>query len=496
MFRKVLVANRGEIACRVIRTCRDLGVRTVAVCSDADRLALHVLLADEVVHIGPTPSAQSYLRGDVILEAARRTGAEAIHPGYGFLSENAAFSRACADAGVVFVGPPPEAIRAMGGKTEARLRMSDAGVPVVPGTDVLTDDNVVSEARRVGLPVMLKASAGGGGKGMQLVHDEAELVPALQAARRVARSAFADDTIYLEKAIIRPRHVEIQVLTDHHGHGIYAFERECSVQRRHQKIVEEAPASRLSPATREAMGSIAVRAALAIGYRNAGTFEFLVDEEERFYFLEMNTRLQVEHPVTEWISGLDLVAWQLRIAAGEPLALRQEDLSIRGHAVECRIYAEDPAHDYLPSPGTITSYRTPKGPGVRIDDGIYAGAAVPMEYDPLVAKLAVWGPDRPTAIARSLRALAEYHVEGIRTNIPLLEAVLRTEAFASGRYDTSLLAGGLPAGAVAAPDDDQRALIAAAAALEADARSERAPVAVVQESPWVMAGRRARLGGR
>ena len=491
MFKVVLIANRGEIACRVIRTCRDLGVATAAVFSEADRASLHVLLADEAHLIGPAPSAESYLRIDRILEAAKAAGADAIHPGYGFLSENEQLSDACDEAGIAFIGPPASAMRAMGGKTQARALMSAAGVPVVPGTGPLTDATVVVEARRVGLPVMLKASAGGGGKGMQLVSDEAQLVPALQAAKRVAKSAFGDDTVYLEKAIVKPRHIEIQVLADHHGNAVYVFERECSVQRRHQKIIEEAPASRLSEATRHAMGKVAVKAALAIGYRNAGTCEFLVDQEERFYFLEMNTRLQVEHPVTEWVTGVDLVAEQLHIAAGEPLRLRQEDLLLRGHAIECRVYAEDPSKGYMPSPGTISAYRIPRGPGVRVDDGVYEGATVPAEYDPLIAKLAVWGPDRESAIARSLRALSEYHVGGIRTNIPLLQAVLRMPDFAAGRYDTGLLAGGLPEGAVATPCDEERAIVLAAAALEADRRAATHTAAPSGGgSAWRLLGRR------
>jgi len=454
MADKVLIANRGEIACRVIRACREMGLGSVAIYSDADRQAVHPWLADEAVHVGPAPSRESYLRMDRVIDAARRTGARYVHPGYGFLSENAAFREACDDAGLVFVGPPADAMRKMGTKTTARDHMIAAGVPVVPGSDgpLASSEEALAVAQRIAYPVMVKAAAGGGGKGMRLVHDPGTLRSAFEGAAREAASAFGDATIYLEKAIVRPRHIEIQVLADRHGNCIHLFERECSVQRRNQKIIEESPASHLSQATRLAMGEVAVRAAKAVSYESAGTCEFLVDPEEHFYFLEMNTRLQVEHLVTELVTGLDLVVLQLRIAMGEPLPMRQEEIGQRGHAVECRIYAEDPAAGFLPSPGPLHVYRTPKGPGVRVDDGVIEGGRVPSDYDPMIAKLAVWSETRGQAIDRSLRALHEYEIVGVSTNRTHLEQILRSEAFRAGPYDTGLVAS-LPPLPAKAPGD-------------------------------------------
>jgi pyruvate carboxylase subunit A len=439
MFRKVLVANRGEIALRVIRACRDLGVRSVAVHSSADATAAFVRLADEAVEIGPPAPSQSYLRIDRIVDAARRTGAEAIHPGYGFLSENQAFARACAEAGVVFVGPPPEAMAAMGEKVPARRRMEAAGVPVVPGSGALGDAaEALAAAAEVGYPVLVKASAGGGGIGMRVARDEAELRSGLEAARSTAERAFGDATVFLERYVEEPRHIEIQVLADGHGSIVHLGERECSIQRRHQKVVEESPSPAIDPAQRARMGEAAVTAARAVGYVNAGTVEFIYSRGE-FFFLEMNTRLQVEHPVTEEVTGVDLVVEQLRVAAGEPLSLRQEDLAPRGWAIECRINAEDPLRDFAPSPGRVTVYREPSGPGVRVDSSLVVPAAVAPHYDPMIAKLIAWGPSREAAVARMRRALREYVIGGITTNIPFHLALLDEPDFAAGRLSTHFI---------------------------------------------------------
>ncbi len=442
MFKKVLIANRGEIAVRVMRSLRELGIASVAVYSEADRDALHVRMADEAYLIGPAPSRESYLRGDVILEVAARCGAEAIHPGYGFLSENADFARQCAEAGVVFIGPSPEAIVAMGSKTQARALMAKAGVPLVPGTpEAIADPQLgVEFARSAGFPVLIKASAGGGGKGMRLVHREEDFVSSFDAARREAASAFGDDAVYIEKYVVHPKHVELQVLADTHGHVVHLFERECSVQRRHQKIVEEAPCPTLREEVRQRMGEVAVTAARSVDYVGAGTVEFLIDVDQNFYFLEMNTRLQVEHPITELITGIDLVRWQLKIAAGQHLTLQQRDIQRRGHAIECRIYAEDPDQNFMPSPGPIPYMREPHGPGVRLDSGVYSGASVPQFYDPMIAKLATWGEDREHAIARMRRALSELVVSGIRSNVDFHEEVLTHPAFVDASYDTEFVA--------------------------------------------------------
>ena len=442
---KVLVANRGEIAVRVIRTCRERGIATVAVYSEADASALHVRLADEAVAIGAAPSSASYLVGERVLAAAQATGADAIHPGYGFLSENAAFAEACAAAGIVFIGPTPEAMRLMGDKTAARRLMQAAAVPMAPGTVDAIDD--VAEAERIageiGYPVLVKAAAGGGGKGMRVVERAEDFAGLFERARSEAQSAFGDGRVYVERYLVGPRHIEIQVLADQHGHIVHLFERECSVQRRHQKVVEEAPSAVLTPEMRAAMGAAAVEAARACGYVGVGTVEFLLDTEApngpAFYFLEMNTRLQVEHPVTEAITGLDLVWEQIRVAEGEPLGFDQADLRIHGHAVECRVYAEDVRAGFLPAPGLLLRHRPPSGPFVRTDAGVEEGDVVPLYYDPMISKLTVWGRTRDEAIARMDRALAEYDVAGVPTTIPFCRFVMQHEAFRSGRFDTGFV---------------------------------------------------------
>ncbi|MFN7924360.1 MAG: acetyl-CoA carboxylase biotin carboxylase subunit [Bryobacteraceae bacterium] len=441
MFAKVLVANRGEIAVRVMRGLRESGIPSIAVFSEADRAALHVRMADEAVAIGPAASSESYLNFDRILGAARATGATAIHPGYGFLSENADFAAACEQAGIVFIGPSAASIRAMGLKTEARRVAMSANVPVVPGTEspVETADEARRVAASIGYPVMLKAAAGGGGKGMRRVYAEADLEAAFRDASSEAERSFKSGAVYLEKLIERPRHIEIQVLGDRYGHMIHLGERECSLQRRHQKVVEECPSplSAKYPELRARMGEAAVRAALAAGYYNAGTVEFLADQSGNFYFLEMNTRLQVEHPVTELVTGIDL-AWQLRIAAGERLPIQQQDVQWRGAAIECRICAEDPNRQFLPSPGKIEQLAEPSGPGIRVDSGVYSGWTVPMEYDPLLAKLVAWAPTRELAIERALRAFEEYWILGIQSNTVLPE-ILDSTGFRSGALDTGML---------------------------------------------------------
>jgi len=441
MFKKILIANRGEIAVRVIRACHEMGIAAVAVYSDVDRAALHVRKADEAYAIGAAAAAESYLNIGKILEVARRSGAEAIHPGYGFLSENARFAQACVDAGVKFIGPTAAAMDAMGSKTRARQAMERAGVPLVPGTSRGLESIQQAEevAARIGYPVMLKAAAGGGGKGMRLVHAPDQLKSSLEAAGSEAERSFGDSEVYIEKAIVNPRHVEMQVLADEHGNTLYLGERECSLQRRHQKVLEEAPSPIVDADMRRRMGEVAVRVAQAANYTNAGTVEFLVDQQKNFYFLEMNTRLQVEHPVTELVTGLDLVHLQIRIAAGEKLPFMQEEVSIRGHAMECRIYAEDPDNNYFPSPGKITLLLAPSGPGIRRDSGMYEGWTVPMDYDPLLAKLIGYGTDREQAIARLTRALSEYFVGGIKTNISLFRRILSDADFRAAKLDTGFL---------------------------------------------------------
>jgi acetyl-CoA carboxylase biotin carboxylase subunit len=443
-IKRVLVANRGEIALRIIRACREMGVESVAVYSDADVSALHVRAADRAVRLGPAPAAESYLAIGKVIDAARATLADAIHPGYGFLAENSQFAAACADAGIIFVGPPADVIDRMGSKIAARALMAASGVPIVPGETPSdqSDAALVATAARVGYPLLVKASAGGGGKGMRVVGRPADLHAALSGARHEARVAFGDETLYVERLIERPRHVEVQVMADAHGHVVHLFERDCSVQRRHQKVIEESPSPGLSPALRERMTATAVRAARAAGYRNAGTIEFLVEgggDDTPFYFLEMNTRLQVEHPVTEAVAGVDLVRAQLLVAAGEPLPWRQEDLVQRGHAIECRVYAEDPARDFLPQAGRLVLYREPARPGVRIDAGVEEGSDVPVHYDPLLAKVTAWGETRDLALARARATLSEFPILGIRTNLPFLVRLLDHPAVRAGTVDTWFL---------------------------------------------------------
>jgi acetyl-CoA carboxylase biotin carboxylase subunit len=441
MFKKILIANRGEIAVRVIRACREMGIGTVAVYSEADRGALHVRMADEVYEIGPASSRESYLVIEKILAAARRAKADAIHPGYGFLSENAAFARACADEGVTFIGPSPESIALMGSKIEARRAVAKYGVQSVPGTldPVSSDAEARSVAASVGYPIMLKASGGGGGKGLRFVSSSEELESALRNTRSEALAAFGDDAIYIEKFVEKPRHIEVQVLADRHGNAIFVGERECTIQRRHQKVIEECPSPVVDEGLRSRMGEAALKVVKAAGYYNAGTVEFLVNPERHFYFLEMNTRLQVEHPVTEMVTGLDLVKLQIRVAAGEKLPLRQEELVMRGSAIECRIYAEDPDNNFFPSPGKILMLRPPSGPGVRDDSGVYAGWTVPIDYDPLISKLVAWGNTRPEAISRMQRALSEYRIEGIQSNLAFFQEILAHAEFRNADFDTGFI---------------------------------------------------------
>jgi acetyl-CoA carboxylase biotin carboxylase subunit len=461
MFKKILIANRGEIAVRVIRACRELGIVSVAIYSDADRAALHVLKADEAYHVGPTPASESYLNIERIISTAQQCGAEAIHPGYGFLSENADFARACSRAGIKFIGPPADAIELMGSKTRARQQMEKAGVAFVPGTSrvVGSIDEASRVAAKLGYPVMLKSAAGGGGKGMRLVESADAMPSSLAAAQSEAQRAFGSNEVYLEKAISNPRHIEIQVLADEHGNCVHLGERECSIQRRHQKVLEESPSPAVSPAMRKEMGEIAIKAAMAVGYTNAGTIEFLADATGRFYFLEMNTRLQVEHPITELVSGLDLVHLQIRIAAGERLPFSQQDLQPRGHAIECRIYAED--ENYFPSPGQISALSEPAGPGIRLDSGIYEGWTVPVAYDPLLTKLIGFGETRQQAIGRLRRAIDEYFIGGIKSNLALFRRILSDPAFAAGQTDTGYLERLSQADAGTADRDGKLAAIAA-----------------------------------
>ncbi len=442
MFEKLLIANRGEIACRVMRTARRLGVRTVAVYSEADAGALHVAMADEAYLIGPAPAAESYLDADAVIEVARKSGADAVHPGYGFLAENAAFAAACVKAGLVFVGPPADAIRAMGSKSAAKEIMQKAGVPLVPGYHG-ADQGLAAlrdAAKAVGYPVLIKASAGGGGKGMRVVREAGDFKDALVSAKREAAAAFGDDKVLIEKYLDRPRHLEIQVFADSHGNAVHLFERECSIQRRHQKVIEEAPAPGMTPERRRAMGEAALAAARAIGYVGAGTVEFITDEAGDFHFMEMNTRLQVEHPVTEMITGQDLVEWQLRVAAGEPLPVDQDGLEITGHAIEARLYAEDPARDFLPAAGGLRHLRfPPEDAHTRVETGVRAGDEVTVHYDPMIAKLVVWDRDRAAALRRLRRALAETEIAGLATNVAFLAAVARHPAFAAGEIDTGFI---------------------------------------------------------
>ena len=484
MIKRLLIANRGEIARRIIRACRELGIETVAVYSDADAKAPYVSEADQAVHIGAAPARFSYLNIEAIIEAAHAGHCDAIHPGYGFLSERAPFARACETAGLIFVGPPAAALEKMGSKTGARALMEGAKVPVVPGETPAdqSDDALKAAAQRVGFPVLIKPAAGGGGIGMKAVRDEAALVDALNAARREASAAFGNDTLYVERLIEQPRHVEIQVFADSHGNTVHIFERECSVQRRHQKVIEESPCAALSPAVRQRMGVAAVAAARAVGYVNAGTCEFLLEgsgDSANFYFLEMNTRLQVEHPVTECVTGVDLVHVQLRVASGEPLPFTQSGLSQRGHAIECRIYAEDPAQGFIPQAGSILLYREPQGPGIRVDSGVKAGSEVSVHYDPMLAKLIVHAPSREAARRRIITALREYAILGIRTNIPFLLQILEHPQFVKAAIDTGFLDRETPALAAAIPTTIPSVILEAveAHALRGASRSATAPAA-------------------
>ena len=499
-FRKILIANRGEIALRIQRACRELGIATVAVYSDADRAALHVLQSEEAYLLGPAPATESYLRGDLILEIARRTSADAIHPGYGFLSENAEFAEACEFAGIKFIGPRASAMRALGSKTCARQAADAAGMPRTPGSTraLASLAEAYAVADEIRYPVMLKAAAGGGGKGMRAVTCCEDLKAAFEAAQSEAQRAFGSDEVYLEKLIESPRHIEIQVLADEHGNCLYLGERECSVQRRHQKVIEEAPSAVVDSTLRKRMGEAAVRLVQSQGYTNAGTVEFLLDDQKNFYFLEMNTRLQVEHPVTELVTGLDLVHLQIHIALGEPLSLAQDDIHLRGHAIECRIYAEDPANGFIPSPGRITRLLQPGGPGIREDSGIYEGWVVPMDYDPMLSKLIAYAPTRELAIARLLRALDEYVIGGIRTNLSFFRRILSDDAFSAARIDTGYL-DRLLAPSQSSPDSgesdeasSETAAVIGAALFES---SRTAPATVTQPlaSAWKSVARREGL---
>ena len=493
-FRKILIANRGEIALRIARACSELGIASVAVYSDADRAALHVLEAQEAYRLGPAPASESYLRGDLLLDIARRAGADAIHPGYGFLSENAGFAEACEQAGIKFIGPPASAMRALGSKTLARQAADKAGMPRTPGSTrgLASLEEAYKVADEIRYPVMLKAAAGGGGKGMRAVMRREDLKSAFEAAKSEAERAFGSGEVYLEKLIERPRHIEIQILADEHGNCISLGERECSVQRRHQKIIEEAPSAVIGPDLRRRMGEAAVRLAQSAAYTNAGTVEFLVDDEQNFYFLEVNTRLQVEHPVTELITGLDLVHMQIRIAQGELLSLMQEDIHLRGHAIECRVYAEDPDNGFFPSPGKITRLLQPGGPGIREDCGIYEGWTVPMDYDPMLSKLIAYAPTREAAIERMRRALDEYAIGGIRTNLAFFGRVLNDPEFQSACIDTGYLdrlIAHAPATTAAEFSEEREKIAAIAAAVFESRRSTSASTAPAPARAWKRAAR-------
>ncbi len=494
MFGRVLIANRGEIAVRIIRALRELNIRSIAVFSDADRAALHVRMADEAEHIGPAASSESYLRQDRILEAAKKHRADAIHPGYGFLSENAEFAEACAREGIVFIGPSAEAIRRLGSKTAARTLAKQVGAPVVPGSEEPASEigHARALAREIGYPVLLKAAAGGGGKGMRRVNEESELEAAIRDATSEAEHAFHNGEIYIEKFVEKPRHIEIQIAGDHYGNLVHLGERECSLQRRHQKILEECPSPWIArhPELRAAMGAAALKIARAASYDNLGTVEFLADDKGNFFFLEVNTRLQVEHPVTELVTGYDLVQLQLRIAAGEALPFRQPDIAWRGWAIECRVGAEDPEANFFPSPGTITQLREPSGPGVRLDSGVYPGWTVPLEYDPLLAKLVAWAPDRNAAIQRMARALAEYAVTGVRTTVTLFQEILADPEFRAGNFSTAYLPDFLAHRKPRSEPESQLELaVALATAADAQQRKRHPMQAGNHDSRWLIEGR-------
>ncbi|MBI2058463.1 MAG: acetyl-CoA carboxylase biotin carboxylase subunit [Nitrospirae bacterium] len=500
-FQKVLIANRGEIAVRVIRALREFGIRSVAVFSQADRKALHVLQADEAVEIGPPAPRESYLNTERLLDAAKKTGAQAIHPGYGFLSENEEFAQACADRGITFIGPPPKAIHLMGSKTRARELMAEAGVPIVPGMKKPIDniEDAKGLAREIGYPVLLKAAGGGGGKGMRIVEKETDFAKLFERATSEAKSAFGRGEVYMEKYVRKPRHIEIQVFADAHGHAVHLGERECSIQRRYQKVVEECPSPFLKADTRRRMGEAAVQAAKAVGYVNAGTVEFVVDPDQNFYFLEMNTRLQVEHPVTELVNRIDLVKAQLGVAAGAALPWTQEDIRPSGWAIECRIYAEDPSKKFFPAPGTISRLHEPSGPWVRVDSGIYEGWTVPVFYDPLLAKLVTWGVDRLDAVGRMKRALGEFDLQGIRHNIPFLLWLMDSARFRAGDLDTHFIDDEFLSKSVNLDNGagTEMAALAAAVFRHLDRESASAQVAAGNHSgdisPWLVTGRKMAL---
>ena len=500
MFNKVLIANRGEIAVRIIRACRELGLETVAVFSEADRNALHVRYADEAYLLGPAPSRESYLRADKILDVAKKSGADAIHPGYGFLAEREDFAAKCADMGITFIGPKPSSIAAMGDKGKARATVIKAGVPVVPGTeDVgnMTNDDLLNIAPTIGFPLLIKATAGGGGKGMREVRNIEEMPTLLASARREAESAFGDGNVYLEKLVEGARHIEFQIMADSHGNVIHLGERECSIQRRHQKLLEESPSPFLDDELREKMGSVAVKSAQAVDYVNAGTIEFLVDKDRNFYFLEMNTRLQVEHPVTEMVTGVDIVAEQLRIARGRQLSYTQEQIQIKGHAIECRVNAEDPFNGFMPSTGRITHSILPTGPGVRVDTGVYLGFEITPFYDPMIAKLIVWGETRAQAILRMRRALEEYRIVGVRTNIPFHQTLMDSHRFMGGQFDTRFVEERFSMEAASEAEEKQNEIAAILATLAAHEQTERSAHIVRRNerdtSNWKWVGRWERM---
>ena len=501
MFKKILVANRGEIAVRVIKACQEMAISTVAVFSDADRLSLHVQVADEAVGIGPPPAVDSYLDMDRIIQAAKKTGADAIHPGYGFLAENAEFARRCETEKIVFIGPNSGALELVGDKVRSRQTLEKADIPIIPGMKGIVKDisAIKAEAKIIGYPVMIKASAGGGGKGMRVVFDEKQLTPALEAGMREAKSAFGDESVYLEKFIEQPRHVEFQVLADNHGNVVHLFERECSIQRRHQKIVEETPSQALDPDLRARMGETARKVMQVSGYNNAGTVEFLLDKDKNFYFLEVNARLQVEHPVTELTTGVDLVHQQIRIAAGEKLSFGQEDLEQKGHAIECRIYAEDPHSNFLPSSGKILYFKEPRGPGIRHDCGIYSGWEVPIYYDPILAKLIVWAENRDVACRRMMKALDDYVILGVQTSIRFLRDLIEHPQFRNGETTTSFIQDHFAdwTGEKDSDENQKLALLAAAFDSLQGTTSGRGFQTAKKEiySPWLSLGK-WRIGGK
>lgn len=500
MFKKILIANRGEIAVRIIKACREMGISTVAVFSEADRSSLHVISADEALCIGPAPAIDSYLNIDEILKAAKKTGAEAIHPGYGFLAENADFVKCCEKAGIVFIGPNSKAMQLVGDKVRSRQTMEKAGIRIIPGMKGIPSAmaDYATEAQSIGFPVMIKASAGGGGKGMRVVYSEKDLMAGLEAGQREAKSAFGDESVYLEKFIEEPRHVEFQVLADNHGHIVHLFERECSIQRRHQKIVEESPSQALDPELRTKMGETAKKVIQVSGYNNAGTVEFLLDKNKNFYFLEVNARLQVEHPVTEFITGIDLVHQQIAIASGEKLTISQDDLKQKGHAIECRIYAEDPFKNFLPSAGKVLFLKEPSGPGVRHDCGIYSGCEVPIFYDPILAKLIVWADNRPMAQQRMICALNDYVILGIQTTIDFLKDVIDHPKFQAGKTTTSFIEKYFAQWGGKEKAEDARLIAALASAFDSQSKSFGAQALTGEDivpSPWQTLGKWSLGGG-